>query len=71
MRKYNLYGGHTPILTGVSFREAHNEMWEFIKDNYEVGNILFDGENSSNSEKCWNITNRGILSDDYFVIKEV
>lgn len=69
--KHNLYWGHTPILTGVSFKDAQDEMSEFLKDNYDAGSIVFDRNSSSSSEKCWNISDNGILTDDYFVIKEV
>jgi hypothetical protein len=68
--KYALYWGHTLIHADLSYGDAQDKMAEFLNDNYDTGSIVFDRNSSSSSEKCWNITNRGILSDDYFVIKE-
>jgi hypothetical protein len=68
--KHNLYWGHTLIHANLSFRDAQDEMSEFLKDNYDAGSIVFDRNSSSSSEKCWNISDNGILTDDYFVIKE-
>jgi hypothetical protein len=69
--KYALYWGHTLIHADLSYSEAQDEMSEFLLANYDAGSIVFDRNSSSSSEKCWNISDNGILTDDYFVIKGV
>jgi hypothetical protein len=69
--KYNLYWGHTLIHANLSYSAAQDEMSEFLLSNYDAGSIVYDRDNSSSSEKCWNISDNSILTDDYFVIKEV